>query len=136
MYGQKRCTSSVCGIVYEYVSAYCTYLFAASCMSRRERACVRTCLRRRVCAASAYVLVSGVVYVRRRLLDEQRGELQQQNAHGVRRAERVVGIDDAVDEDADDVVVAVLVGRRRAADQRLTVAALEARREARDQDVL
>ena len=83
-----------------------------------------------------YVLVCGVVYVRRRLLDEQRGELQQQNAHGVRRAERVVGIDDAVDEDADDVVVAVLVGRRRAADQRLTVAALEARREARDQDVL
>ena len=110
-----------------------------------EYTSVRTCLRRRVyeytreyvlVCGVVYVLVCGVVYVRRRLFDEQRRELQQQDAHGVRRAERIVRVDDAVDEDADDVVVAVLVGRRRAADQRLAVAALEARREARDEDVL
>ena len=74
--------------------------------------------------------------VRRRLLDEQRGELEEEDADGVRRAEGTVGVDDAAHEDADDVVRGVLLRRRLPTDQRPAVAALKVAREARDQHVL
>ena len=81
-------------------------------------------------------LVSGVVDVMRRLLNEQRRELQQQDAHGVRRPERIVRVNHVVDEDADDVVRVLVVRRRRSANQSLTLVTLERDGEARDQHVL
>lgn len=44
-----------------------------------------------------------------RLLHQQGRKLQQQNAHSVGSAEGVVWVDDAVDENADDIVIIVLL---------------------------
>ena len=74
----------------------------------------------------ALLLVGGVVDVRRAQVHQQAAELQEQDAHGVGGAEGVVGVDDVVDEGGDDVLGVVLVGRRRAADQRVALASVEA----------
>ena len=84
----------------------------------------------------AYSLVGGVVDVCRGLLHQEGGELKQEDPHGVWRPKRVVGVDDTVDEDTDDVVVAVLVGGWHAPYQSLTLPLLKGVRKARDEDVL
>ena len=52
--------------------------------------------------------------------------MQEEDADGVGGAERVVGVDDVVDEGGDDVLGVVLVGRGRAADERVALARVEA----------
>ena len=74
--------------------------------------------------------------VRRRLLHEQRRELEKEDPDRIRRPERIVRIDDAVDEDTDDIVTAVLIGRGHPTDQPFTLALLKRVRKARDEDVL
>jgi len=61
----------------------------------------------------------------RGLLNEQRRKLEQKYPYSIRRSKRIVWINDAVDEDTDDVVRVFLVGSRRSADQALPLVALE-----------
>ena len=70
------------------------------------------------------------------LVDEQATELQQQDAQSVARSERIVRIDNSLNEDTDDVVVTVEFRRRCSANQRLALAFFEAGGEAGHDDVL
>lgn len=74
--------------------------------------------------------------VRSSILDKQRRELQQEDAHSIRRAEGVVRVNDAIDEDADDVVCIVLVRWWRSTNQLLTVTFFKRVEEAWNDDKL
>ena len=81
-------------------------------------------------------LVSSVMNMRRRLLDKERRELQQQNADGVGCSEWVVGVNDPVDKHTDDIVGVILIWGRRAADENFAFGFLKAVGETGNQDVL
>lgn len=70
------------------------------------------------------------------LLHEEARELQQEDANRVARAERVVRVDDAVDEHRHHVLVEILIRGGGPPDQPLPFPTLEGRRERGDQHVL
>lgn len=74
--------------------------------------------------------------VRGGLLHQQGRQLQQEDPHGVRCPERVLGVDDLGDEGADDVFGVVLVRSGRSTNQLLSLVLLKGMLEARDQHVL
>ena len=71
------------------------------------------------------LLVGGVVNMSRPLVNQQAGELQQQDPHIVARPERIFRIDDVLDEGGDDVAVVVIVRCWRRTNQFVTLAMLE-----------
>jgi hypothetical protein len=79
----------------------------------------------------ALALVGAVVYVLRRKLDKQAGALQQGDSYAVGRGQRILRVDDFVDEDRDDIVGTVLIRHGGAADELRILAFLEAHGETR-----
>jgi hypothetical protein len=80
-----------------------------------------------------FVVSVVVVDVGTRLLHQQTRELQKSDPDAVRRRERILGLDQFVDEDRDDVVGVVLIRHRKTADQLVGFPFLEADGETRNQ---
>ena len=70
------------------------------------------------------------------LIDEQAGELQQQNPDSIRRSERIIRFNEFKDERGDDILRVFGIRSRRTSDQLLPVAVFKAQREAGDDDEL
>lgn len=81
-------------------------------------------------------LVGSVVNVGGGPLDQQAGELEQEDAHSIRSAKRVFRVDDSVDKHTDNVVWGVPLGLRGTPDELLPIPVVEGGCKCRHQQML
>lgn len=76
------------------------------------------------------------MYMRRCLLHQQGGELEQEDPHSIRCTKGILWVDDTVDENADDILIIILVRRRGPTNEFISFPFLKGVVEAWDQHIL